>query len=66
MSTVMEVTHTASMNLRFIERAVSPDGRTGRFLQQMFVPKDWSKYDEEWRDVPCVREHDVIANQSAP
>jgi hypothetical protein len=59
----MTATHTASMNLRFIERevAVSQDAegvwtyRKVRILQQMFVPKDWSTgLNEFWRDVRFV------------
>ncbi len=59
----MIATHTASMNLRFIEREVviSQDAsgvgisRKLRILQQMFVPKDWSTgLDEFWRDVPFI------------
>ncbi len=59
----MIATHTASMNLRFIERevVVSQDASgVGisiklRILQQMFVPKDWSTCrDEFWRDVPFI------------
>lgn len=59
----MTATHTASMNLRFIEREVvvsqTAEGvgicRKMRILQQMFVPKDWSTgLDEFWRDVPFI------------
>lgn len=52
MSEVMEASHKASMNLRFVEREI--DGRKIRILQQMFVPKDWSKpgAEEFWLDVP--------------
>lgn len=60
----MIATHTASMNLRFIEREIAVSQTPGseiwtyrrvRILQQMFVPKDWSTgLDEYWQDVPFI------------
>ena len=60
----MVVTHTATMNLRFIEREIAVSQTPGselwtyrkvRILQQMFVPKDWGTgLDEFWLDVPFV------------
>ena len=50
---VMAQTHAPSMGLRFVEREVSP-GRTVRILQQLYIPADWTRYEEEWRDVPLA------------
>lgn len=70
MSDTMVATHTASMNLRFVEREVhEPCGvdqtwayRTVRVLQQMMVPKDWSKHEEFWLDVKCFKERELTPN----
>lgn len=52
---VMAVTHYSSNALRFVERAVPASGGTSRYLrilQQLFLPYDWTRHKEEWRDVP--------------
>lgn len=70
-SAAMEVTHKLSMNLRFVERDVADrqleDGtwvyKKVRVLQQMYVPNDWSKHDEFWRDVPFTGPENPNAQQ---
>ena len=55
MSEVMTMTHTATMNLRFVRRFVS-DEKVALILQQMFVPKNWNTHEEFWQDVPIGEE----------
>ncbi len=55
MSEEMAVTHTPTMNLRFVKRWVS-DERSALILQQMFVPKDRNAHDSFWQDIPISEE----------
>lgn len=52
---VMAATHYVSLGLRFVEREI-PAGegvaRKVRILQQLYLPTDWTRHEEEWRDVP--------------
>ena len=55
---VMAATHVACPSLRFVERDVpAPEHGEGisrkvRILKQLWLPTDWTRYEEEWRDVP--------------
>ena len=72
MSDAMTPSHKPSMNLRFVTRVIHEHGhelgphvakaREIRVLQQMMVPKDWSKHDEYWQDVPCFDEAALAPN----
>ena len=44
--------HKPTMNLRFVLR----DGK--RILQQMFVPEDWNRFKEYWRDIELREERE--------
>jgi hypothetical protein len=57
------MTYEPTMKLRFIERVVMPDGRTARFLQQMFE-HPYTHEEDHWEDVPFVTLNAV--SESAP